>query len=77
MQSETSPFGNLLTTDEAAELMGVAGDTIYRYIYRGKLSVKKFGSAVAIPRDEVERYLAEKRPYVRKNKGSRKKQKKS
>jgi excisionase family DNA binding protein len=49
------------TTSEAAEYLGLAEDTIRRYIYRGLIFAKKHGRDYQITKSECDRYSKEKR----------------
>jgi len=52
----------LYTTREAAEALGVTYMTVWKWIKSGKLRANKvFGGRYAIPAEEVERLLKEKR----------------
>lgn len=43
---------------QAAALLGLSKDTVYRAINRGDLAAIKFGRAVQIPRHVIDRLIA-------------------
>jgi excisionase family DNA binding protein len=51
---------NLLTTTQAAELLGVQPQTIRKMVYRGRLKGYKFGGALAFHAADI--YRAKDRP---------------
>lgn len=55
--SMSSP--DLVSVQDAAEQLGVARYTAYRWIDRGKLHAVRFGGVLFVPRSEVERIKAE------------------
>lgn len=57
--------GTVFTTREAAEYLGLAEDTIRRYIYRGLVNAEKHGPVYVVTKQECDRYQREKRPQGR------------
>jgi excisionase family DNA binding protein len=47
----------LLRVDEAAEILKVQADTVYRFIRRGILPCVKLGRTVRIDREELKRLI--------------------
>jgi excisionase family DNA binding protein len=54
-------LNNLLTADEFAELAGLKVDAVRKHYSRKTIKTVKIGSSVLIPRDELERFLRERR----------------
>lgn len=52
---------DLLSVDQAARALDLKRDTIYRYFRRKLLSKVRHGASVWVHRDEVARYLRERR----------------
>jgi excisionase family DNA binding protein len=52
----------VFTTREAARYLGLAEDTIRRYIYRGLIRAAKQGRDYAVTRQECDRYRKHRRP---------------
>lgn len=52
---------DILTAEQAAGELGLAVDTVRRYVYRGLIEASKFGHQIAITRAEVERYRKERK----------------
>lgn len=55
----------MLTTKEAAALLGIKPRSVVQLIRRGLLKSEVLGRDHRIPRDEVDRYLSERRPAHR------------
>ena len=49
------PDPELLRIKEAAAALGVAYQTIYRWVYEGRLHPVRLGRAVRIPKSEIKR----------------------
>jgi excisionase family DNA binding protein len=49
--------GELLSTKEAAEILGVAQETVSRLIRKGKLEGQKLGGFFVVTRASVESYV--------------------
>ena len=52
----------LLSTAEAAVMLGLSETTIRTYVARGKLFPLRVGQTLVFPKEECERYMAEKLP---------------
>lgn len=52
---------SLLTSEEAAELAGLTVDAVRKHCYRKTIKTVKIGSSVLIPREELERFIRERR----------------
>lgn len=50
---------NPLTTQQAADSLGIKVKTLRKQLQRGKIAATKFGNALAFDPDEVERYRRE------------------
>ncbi len=50
---------DLLTAEEAASLLKVAPNTVYRLIRSGEIRVVRFGRSVRIRREDLERFIEE------------------
>jgi len=46
-----------LSVKEAAQLLGVHPNTLYRAVWRGELKAVKIGTRVIVPKGELERLL--------------------
>lgn len=55
-------MSNFLTTEQAAELFGVSGRTVWHWVQEGRIKAQVFKgdgrSTIRIPRTEVERLLS-------------------
>jgi excisionase family DNA binding protein len=60
----------MLTTAEAAAVLGVKPVTVRAHIAHGNLIATKHGRDYLIAPEELERFQREKRPYVRKEQPS-------
>ncbi len=60
MKPETRTFleQQILTVKEAAELTGVPGITIEKWVERGKIAAVKKGRTLLLERAEVEAFMA-------------------
>ena len=59
---------NLITTLEAASLLGISQPYLYNIIKAGKLTVVgKFGKNIVLSRPEVDRFKTEREEYRRKS----------
>ena len=58
IQSNDETF---FTTQEAAEYLGFAEDTVRRYVYRKLIQAKKLGNMLLFSKEECDRYQREKR----------------
>lgn len=54
-----SDLKRLYTIQEVAEIMGVAVRTVYGWHYGGKMKTIKLGTALRVPREEVDKILKE------------------
>ena len=52
---------NHLTVDEVADLLGLNSDAVRKHCQRNTIEVVRFGKAILISREEVERFRKEKR----------------
>ena len=52
---------NLLTADEFATLAGLKVDAVRKHYSRKTIRTVKIGSSVLIPREELERFIRERR----------------
>jgi excisionase family DNA binding protein len=52
---------DLLSVEQAAEQIGIKPGTVYKYFGRGLLRKTRHGPSVWVHRDEVDRYLQERR----------------
>ena len=53
------PDPELLRIKEAAAALGVAYQTIYRWVYEGRLKTVRLGRAVRIPKSEIKRLASD------------------
>lgn len=53
---------DLLSVEQAAVRLGIQPGTVYKYFGRGLLTKTRHGASVWVHRDEVDRYMAERRP---------------
>lgn len=54
--------GTVFTTREAARYLGLAEDTIRRYIYRGLIQARKQGRDYAVTKRDCDLYKKNRRP---------------
>ncbi len=52
----TNPFGDLYTTEEAAQVLRISTRTILRAIKAGQIKAKRVGRGYRIPKDALEAY---------------------
>ena len=52
---------SLLTSEEVAELANLSVDAVRKHCHRKTIKTVKIGSSVLIPREEVERFMRERR----------------
>ena len=52
---------DLLSVEQAAEILGIRPGTVYKYFGRELLEKTRVGPSVWVHRDEVDRYLQERR----------------
>jgi len=57
-----APMNNLLTLDEAAEVLGVDYKTVYRLVRSGKLVAGKIGRVYRISPDDLKAYFESTKP---------------
>lgn len=64
-----------LSVKDAAELLGVHANTVYREIEKGELTAYKFGGAIRIDEEDLQRYKEQQKiapaPKAGKNKRDR------
>jgi excisionase family DNA binding protein len=56
-QQETQPRKLLITVREAADLVGLGKDTVYRLIAQGKFPYKRIGGVLRVPVKALEKWV--------------------
>lgn len=57
-------LGDLLTSTQAGDLIGVSGQTIKRWVKEGRFQAYRIGARVMVPREVVEEYVRLARPSL-------------
>ena len=58
---ETAPFQLLLTIPQVAQALNLGRTKVYELIWKEHLPVQRFGRAVRVPKEDLQRWLEERR----------------
>lgn len=59
LQKQATPFSLLLTIPQVAQTLNLGRTKVYELIWKEKLPVLRFGRAVRVSREDLQRWLKE------------------